>query len=225
MKTLQEFTDLAGVPVHYARPPVAAYGSLGEPRRFRCTAKTRAALTALFEEIFAHGPAAFGAPVAILCAGAHVDKPGQHGLGKAFDLDGIHWERRRFLASEQRADRALYLMIQALCLRHFGVVLGFNFNAAHECHLHIDIGRPVRFRETRSATCFYQEALSTLFGAALTVDGEYGPQTETALIRTRKAMGLPPLSRPGAYCDFLLQVATVAAAAAAGRANTAAQAV
>lgn len=220
MKTFADFTHLAGVPVHYARPPVAAYGSLGEPRRFRCTRETREALEALFEAIFAHGPAGFGAPIAILCAGAHVEKPGQHGRGRAFDLDGIHWERRRFLALEQRSDRTLYLMIQALCLRHFGVVLGFNFNAAHECHLHIDLGRPVRFRETRSATYFHQEMLNTLFDAALDVDGEYGVLTETALIRARKSLGLGALGRPDTYRRFLTEVAARASELLALRAET-----
>lgn len=225
MQAFVEFTHLTGVPVHYARPPVAAYGSLGEPRRFRCAAETAEALENLFRDIFTCAPKAFGPPVAILSAGAFVDKPGEHGRGRAFDLDGIHWRNRVFLATEQRGDRLLYLMIQALCLRHFGVVLGFNYNPAHEDHLHMDQGRPVRFRETRSATYFHQEVLNTLFDGALDVDGEYGPLTNAALIRARKSMGLTPLGRRESYRSFLMKIAEHAAERLAWRADPPALAV
>lgn len=203
------FTELAGVPVHYDRPPVAEYGSNGAPRKFYATPETEQTLGAMFQEIFDMAPNSFGAPKVILSAGAYVDKPGMHGKGKAFDLDGIHWENRRFLTIEQETDTVLYLGIQACCLRYFGTVLGFNYNAAHEDHLHIDIGRTVRFRETQSVTYFYQEVLNAFFDKDLTVDGEYGTLTNDGLKEARSGMGLGTLSKKENYRAFLSNVAGI----------------
>lgn len=203
------FERLCGVPVHYDRQPVADYGSLGVPRRFYATPATEAALDALFQEVFALAPPRFGAPVAILSAGAYVDKPGQHGAGKAFDLDGILWQHRRFLTSEQRQDKVLYLGIQACCLRHFGTVLGYNYNVAHQDHLHIDLGRPVAFRESKSVTYFYQEVLNAFFDKNLTIDGEYGSSTNDALRAARTSMGLGSISKVDNYRAFLAGIAAI----------------
>lgn len=203
------FERLCGVPVHYDRLPVAEYGSLGVPRRFYATPATEAALNDLFAEVFALAPPRFGAPIAILSAGAYVDKPGLHGAGKAFDLDGILWQHRRFLTSQQRQDKVLYLGIQACCLRHFGTVLGYNYNPAHEDHLHIDLGRPVAFRESKSVTYFYQEVLNAFFDRNLTIDGEYGSGTNNALRAARQSMGLGSISKVDNYRSFLAGIAAI----------------
>lgn len=204
------FEALAGVPVHYDRPPVADYGSRGKPRRFHCLPALSRRLDALFTELFGRAPTRFGPAEVILTAGAYVNRPGQHGLGKAFDLDGIHWEQRRFLALEQPRDTLLYLAVQSICHKHFGVVLGYNYNAAHQDHLHIDISRDVRFRPTKSVTFFLQEALNALFDQALEIDGEYGDNTEAALRAVLTRLDIGSIRQPGNWIALLDRIGDAA---------------
>lgn len=182
------FETLAGVPVLYDRLD-GHYGKTGIPYKFYCTPKTGATLEALFGDLFARS-ARLGAPIRILSAGAWVSKPGQHGEGKAFDLDAIHWERVQLIALNQPNQKPLYLAVQSLCLKHFGTVLGYDYNVAHQDHLHIDIGRDVRFRETQSVTLFVQQALNTFFSYRLEIDGEYGGDTARALRDTLGKLGI-----------------------------------
>lgn len=214
------FESLAGAPVHYDRLTAADYGGAGVPRKFYCDPALQAQLESLFGEIFGRAPSAFGGPKVILSAGTYVNKPGQHGLGKAFDLDGIHWQDRTFIAKRQRRDKALYLAIQALCHKYFGIVLGYNYNRLHKDHLHIDLGRPVKFRETKSTTYFLQEALNTFFDQAVTVDGEFGSATAAAIADARSMIDVGPVSRPDNWTAFLDHVAEEGFGAAGQQATT-----
>lgn len=214
------FESLAGVPVRYDRPPVADYGSEGVARKFHCQPALNQTLDTMFQEIFAKTPASFGAPSVILSAGAYVNKQGQHGFGKAFDLDGIRWAERIFVTLQHPRDKVLYLGVQALCHKYFGVVLGYNYNAAHHDHLHLDIGRSVRFRQTKSVTYFLQEALNSFFDQSLVVDGEYGGDTDQALGQARRSIGLGALNKPENWSAFLDAVADEAFEVA-GRQSTA----
>lgn len=186
------FQSLANIPVLYDRLS-GHYGKTGIPYKFHCTPKAQSALESLFEELFARS-ARLGSPIRILSAGAWVSKPGQHGLGKAFDLDAIHWERVSLVALNQPTQKHLYLAVQALCLKYFGTVLGYDYNAAHQDHLHIDIGRDVRFRETQSVAFFLQQALNTFFNYKLEVDGEYAGDTAAALNSTLTRQGIGDVS-------------------------------
>lgn len=188
------FEKLVNVPVLYDRLHTGDYGVTGSPYKFHCTQQTEQALEQFFEDLFARTQQAFGAPQRILSAGAWVDKPGQHGLGTAFDLDAIHWERVTFIANQQPTRKPLYLAIQALANKHFGVALGYDYNAAHRDHLHLDIGRPAKFRQVKSVAEFLQQALNTFYGYTLHVDGEYGESTKDALNATLATMNLPDLS-------------------------------
>ncbi|AOR77273.1 extensin family protein [Novosphingobium resinovorum] len=182
------FESLAGKPVLYDRLH-DHYGKTGIPYQFHCTAETQATLELLFQDIFERSTR-LGAPLRILSAGAWVSKPGQHGEGRAFDLDAIHWERTALVALNQPAQKPLYLAVQALCLKHCGTVLGYDYNAKHRDHLHVDTGRPVRFRETQSVTLFVQQALNTFLGHALKIDGEFGEDTATALRDALDRLGI-----------------------------------
>ena len=197
------FERLAGVPVLYDRLKDEHYGKTGIPYKFHCTTATQTALETLFQDLFARTVPKFGPVSAILSAGAWVNKPGQHGEGKAFDLDAILWQRVQFVALEQRQKKTLYLAVQALCNRHFGVVLGYNYNVDHHDHLHVDIGRPVAFREAKSVTEFLQEALNTLYNQTLTVDGEYGHLTEQALQDTLAVLGIANVDTIETWRRFL----------------------
>lgn len=201
------FDAIDSVPVHYAREPIAPYGSRGIHRTFWCDEDLMGPLGDLIREIKENSPPGFGALECVTSAGAFVDKPGQHGRGKAFDLDGLFWENISLIATEQETKTALYLAVQALCNRHFGVVLGFNYNRAHQDHLHFDLGRSVRFRTVQSVTYFVQEAVNALYGESIAVDGEWGSQTSGALTRVRNRLGVGPLSNADNWRAFLLKIA------------------
>ena len=196
------FQSLAGVPVLYDRLHADHYGKTGIPYKFHCTSDLQAVLEVFFQDLFAR-TVAFGQPQSILSAGAWVNKPGQHGQGKAFDLDAIHWERVKFVSLEQPTRKTLYLAIQALCNKHLGVVLGYDYNPAHHDHLHVDISRTVGFREVSSVTQFLQQALNTFYGQTLGVDGEYGEDTETALKATLAVLGIPNVTTVDNWKKFL----------------------
>lgn len=197
------FESLAGVPVLYDPLKQEHYGKIGIPHRFHCTSETQAVLEGFFQDLFARTVPRFAAVKRILSAGAWVNKPGQHGVGKAFDLDAIHWERIRFIALEQPVQKPLYLVVQALCNKHFGIVLGYDYNPDHHDHLHIDISRAVRFREANSVTSFLQQTLNTFYGQTLEVDGEYGDNTERALNDTLAALGIPNVATVDNWKRFL----------------------
>jgi hypothetical protein len=182
------FDSLVGVPVLYDRLE-GHYGKTGIPYKFYCTPKTENTLAAFFTDLFGR-TVRLGKPIRILSAGAWVSKPGQHGEGKAFDLDAIHWERVHFITLNQPRQKPLYLAVQALCLKYFGTVLGYDYNRAHQDHLHVDIGREVRFRETQSVAFFVQQALNSFFGYKLEIDGENAGDTATALRDTLKRLGI-----------------------------------
>jgi Extensin-like protein C-terminus len=204
------FETLAGVPVLYDRLKKEHYGTTGIPYKFHCTKGAQTTLEALFEDLFARTVPRFGPVSAILSAGAWVNKPGQHGEGKAFDLDAILWQRIHFIALEQPQKKTLYLAVQALCNKHFGVVLGYNYNVDHRDHLHVDISRSIAFREAKSVAEFLQETLNTLYNQTLTVDGEYGPLTAQALSDTLAVIGIPNVDTADNWKRFLEAVCSEA---------------
>lgn len=197
------FKTLAGVPVLYDRLKPEHYGKTGIPYQFHCTAATQATLEGLITELFARTVPHFGPVSAILSAGAWVKKSGQHGLGKAFDLDAILWQRIHFVALQQPQHKELYLAVEALCHKHFGVVLDYHYDADHRDHLHVDISRAVKFRETKSVTAFLQEAMNTFYGQHLIVDGEYGDDTETALDEVLALLGIANVNTAARWKQFL----------------------
>jgi hypothetical protein len=124
----------------------------------------------------------------IVTAGIFVDKPGQHGLGQAIDLDEVRWENgtispyaREHLSPDRRTYRR-YLALQAVCRRHFRWVLDGHYNADHADHLHMDFGggNIVCGRDSRSDTVFVQQVLNSHQHAGLAIDGRWGRATDRA---------------------------------------------
>lgn len=120
----------------------------------------------------------------IISAGAYVEKPGAHGTGEAFDLDGIvwkdgsMWKATEFATVTQQRD---YCVIQCHFMQYFGVVLGRHYNAAHKDHLHLDTSRPVAFRHNSYATVTaLQAALHYVYDRPVEIDGVWGPKTAEA---------------------------------------------
>lgn len=95
-KPANTFQTLGGVPVHYDRRHPGDYGTRGAPATFHATSEFEAKLDRCFEQLWELSP--FGKAEAITSAGAWVNKPGFHGLGRALDLDGIFWREKTFVA-------------------------------------------------------------------------------------------------------------------------------
>ena len=130
------FNVVGGVPTNYARHPVAVYGTIGVPRTFHCTHAFFSKLDACFQELWRVSP--HSRAQAVVSAGAHVQKPGAHGQGRAFDIDAIFWPGKTLVTRNFPTDQNYYLGVEAVLRKHFGVVLDYNYNAAHRDHFHVD---------------------------------------------------------------------------------------
>ena len=187
---------IAGIQLYYERRSSDdVWGDLdpSEEVGFYLESPFRRRLNDCFEEInqvFSHR-----AMRGIISAGAWVDKPGMHKLARAFDLDGIVWKDSQWRATEYFAIKQarLYLVIQAICMKHFGTVLGHLYNKAHGDHIHLDDEKEPGFRHnSRSVVSFIQVACNTFFSKVgvgiLIADGSWGPKTAEAM---KEALGLP----------------------------------
>lgn len=209
-RPVHSFVTLAGVPVHYDRLATGAYGTRGVPRREYAEADFAAKLELCFHELWQVG--GLGRAEVITTGGAYTAKPGRHGVGRAFDLDGIFWPDRVFVtlhAGAHGQDRALYFGIECLLRRHFGQVLDFQYDAAHRDHFHIDDAHPVGFRAGSSATVlFAQGLLAHVFEAPLAADGAWGPVTAAALESAARALQVEPdFSQTSNWLTFLARAA------------------
>lgn len=186
-KPENSFEELAGVPVHYDRAPNAGYGTRGIPYTFHCTEPFEEKLHAAFEELWVVCP--LGEAEVITSAGVYVDKSGMHGEGRAFDIDGIFWADRTFITKQYPSDPSFYLAVESVLRKHFGTVLNYKFDAAHQDHFHIsDRGEPGFVATHESRVKYWQMALTHLFDRPVTVDGLVGPETNgasRALLRER----------------------------------------
>lgn len=203
---LLRFNTIANVPVHYDRYHADSgfgYGTRGKPFRPQASATFIRTLDQCFGELFQICP--FGIAEVITSAGAFVDKPGFHGLGRAFDLDGIFWPDQDLVAIEYPSKPFLYLAIESILRRHFGTVLAYNYNADHRDHFHLDNGSAVRFdRMSKSRVEYLQAAMTFVHGDAVEVDGVWGPSTDKALRRTLNDLGLSGgLSSKTTWLKFL----------------------
>jgi hypothetical protein len=202
------FTTVGGVPTHYARHPVAAYGTIGVARTFHCTHAFFNKLDACFQELWRVSP--HGRAQAVVSAGAQVEKPGYHGQGRAFDIDAIFWPGKTLVTRDYPTDKNYYLGVEAVLRKHFGVVLDYNYNAAHRDHFHIDDGVAVGFSRARSHTLFMQAVCQEIFGKTFRggVDGDFGSGTQGALDEVCGELGVAtPLTMLTNWNSFLDGVA------------------
>lgn len=197
------FTSLTGVPVHYARPPRAPYGTRGVPARWRAAPEFERKIAAAFEHLWTACP--LGKANLIVSAGFAVDKPGMHGLGRAMDLDALWWDERTWVALHYPHDQPFYLAVEAVFKRYFGVVLNYLYNPDHHDHLHInDTDEPGFSPGARSEVLFVQAALTHVFGRPVHITGEYAPETAAAV---RVVLGGPhELTNKQTWLAFLAQV-------------------
>lgn len=184
---LVSFTHLAGAACHYARAPVADYGTRGRgPRRQHLISAVRDKLVACLAELWTEHP--WGQAEVVVSAGAWVpqsDRRGprdRHVQGRAYDLDSIWWPGELNLVTLQAPHQwPHYLAVECILRRHFGTVLGYDYNRAHRDHWHMDDGSPVRWDpHSRSRVLSVQACLRRVWDQPVMVDGVWGPQTKTA---------------------------------------------
>ncbi|MCU0912962.1 MAG: hypothetical protein MUC88_00190 [Planctomycetes bacterium] len=181
---LVSFDHIAGVPIHYARQPVAPYGTQGKgPRTVRLEQNFHATLERCLLDLWKRSQ--LGAPECLVSGGCYVEKAGRHGEGRAIDIDAIWWKDQPPLITRNAPfDARRYLGVEAVLRMHLGMVLNFWYNQAHEDHWHCDDGTATDWAYgSRSRTLFMQAALSYVFGHALPggIDGDLGPATRRAL--------------------------------------------
>ncbi len=181
--TERAYRTIGGVPLRYLRTerPLTQYYA-------RSTAEFEDKLDAFSQDLAEAAPRSYGPLLYIATAGAYVNKPKYHGLGRAFDLDLVRWEHKRCspLRGDHeyrwRATRRRYIAVDALARRRFKYVLDGWYNGAHRDHMHLDDGGGALVFNAgyRSDTVFVQASANVMINAGLVVDGLYGPKTRRA---------------------------------------------
>lgn len=211
MPTINNFFEkLVQVPVHYDRPPLAQYGSKGVSYKFFCEKDFEKKLNKAFDELFSL--TSFMEPEVIVSAGTLVHKSGYHGMGRAFDLDGIFWKNRVFITNNYPTDKIFYLGIESIMRKHFGTVLNYNYNKAHHDHLHIDDGTAIGFNaDSRSKVLYVQAALTHVLELQVAIDGVYGSETKGAISKALERMNVTgAITSKNVWLHFLTGVANMA---------------
>jgi hypothetical protein len=199
MKTIN---SINGIPLHYARTTNHLYGTRGEDRSFQIDGIFNSKLEEAFLEVFNHCP--LGAPDVMTTAGIFVNKPGQHGYGKAFDLDALFWSRETLVTLDFIHKKELYLGIESFLRKHFGIVLNHLY-PNHADHWHIDTSVPVDFDTTsKSETLYVQMALKYIYAKDVIMDGVWGRQTSGFMNEVFARLGInTPITTKVNYLKFL----------------------
>ncbi|WP_298899137.1 hypothetical protein [uncultured Psychroserpens sp.] len=199
MKTINAIN---GIALHYARLPQHPYGTIGRPQDFKVEEGFFEILKTAFDEVFTNCP--LGKPNVITCAGILVNKPGHHGLGKAFDLDAIFWDDHTLITNNFIHQKELYLGIESYLRKHFGIVLNYLY-PNHADHWHFDTSVNVDYNESsKSETLYLQMVLKYIYGKSIIVDGISGPQTRAATREVFDRLGVSsPITTKVNYLKFL----------------------
>lgn len=204
--------SFAGKPLLYDRSTIAHYGVGGIAFRPTINPIFAAICDACFKELVKKLDLKGGLKVAKILSGG-VSRAGTgtsfHHKNRAFDLDaflfdgGSNWVANTFPARPQ-----LYLGIEAILRRHFGTVLSYDYNKAHEDHFHFDNGTAVGFKSAaKSHVIFLQNVIALVYGSRIGRDGVWGPETENAVKALRTQLGVGPLSDTANWLAFLDKVA------------------
>jgi len=210
--TERAYPTIGGVPLRYVRsnPDLTSYYA-------RSTARFERKLDNFSRDLAKTAPGSYGRLQYIGTAGAYVNKPKYHGLGRAFDLDVVRWRNVTcgpilgHHSYRYRVVRRRYIGVDALARRWFKYVLDGWYNSAHRDHIHLDDGGGALVFNVnyRSDTVFIQAAANTMIGANLVVDGLYGPKTRAAFARMKNRLGIPHRvsNDAAAYRRFLWRLA------------------
>ncbi|HSK92185.1 MAG TPA: hypothetical protein VK875_12830 [Euzebyales bacterium] len=192
--TERSYPTIGGVPLWYVRtsPDLTIY-------RARSTSTFESKLDNFSRDLAKIAPASYGGLRYFATAGAYVNKPKFHGLGRAFDLDIVRWRNVTcgpiygHHGHGRRIVRRRYIGVDAVARRWFKYVLDGWYNNAHRDHIHLDDGGgALVFNVTyRSDVVFIQAAANVMMGAGLAIDGIYGPKTNAAFTRMKNRLGIP----------------------------------
>jgi hypothetical protein len=226
---LVKFDSLGGVPCYYAKSN-AGYGDLSKCKKSRVRklnpmflAKT----SAMVQEINWVCYGALGQLRAITSGGAWVpesDKRGPndwHVQGRAFDLGGLHWDGHILTCLDVahpappgrkkwwRKNLLLYLSVESVMRKAWGIVLGVHFNRAHWNHFHFDPSRPRGYKPNppgypKTYVRYLQEVLTNVWLIGCGVpDGDEGPKTRKAIKAVRRELSIGPLTELNNWLQFL----------------------
>jgi hypothetical protein len=164
---------------------------------------------------YSNTPGSWLKPMHLWLDGVYVNKPGMHGLGRAIDVSYIYMTLSGSLSQTFNADwswwrnqsamstyRKRYWGYVASLNRYFNPVLHYwftpdNFSSAadysHQHHVHYDDGTsgPGKLATFTASSgrnvqnYAVQSCLVYIWGISVSIDGQYGPQTEAA---TRTAL-------------------------------------
>ncbi len=199
---MKKINQINGIPLHYARLTNHPYGTKGEQRDFLINENFLEILENALEELFEHCP--LGIPEVITTAGIFVNKPGQHGHGRAFDLDAIFWKNEALITLNFVHKKELYLGIESFLRKHFGIVLNYYY-PNHKDHWHIDTSVPVDYNESsKSETLYVQLVLKHIYKEEILVDGVWGGQTAGVVKEVFNKLGInTPITTKNNYLEFL----------------------
>ncbi|WP_052172596.1 hypothetical protein [Psychroserpens jangbogonensis] len=199
---MKQINSINGIPLHYARLTSHPYGTRGKQRNFSVDTNFLKVLKAAFDEVFMHCP--LGQPEVITTAGIFVDKAGQHGSGRAFDLDAMFWNDMSLVTLNFVHQKELYLGIESFLRKHFGIVLN-HFYPNHEDHWHIDTSVNVDYNESsKSETLYVQMVLKYIYGKEIIVDGLWGGQTRGMVKAIFERLNIAtPITTKVNYLKFL----------------------
>ncbi|MXO90800.1 extensin family protein [Pontixanthobacter aquaemixtae] len=191
--------NLAGKPLLYDRSVTGHYGVAGVPFSPFIESGFAAECEACFTEVVDKLKQFAGLKVDKILSGG-VSRAGSgsslHHQNRAFDLDaflfddGSNWVTDTFPQRPQ-----LYLGIEAILRRHFGTVLSYDYNRAHQDHFHFDNGTSVKFKSAaKSHVIFLQNVISLIYQTPIGRDGVWGPQTDGEVRALRSRLGIGPIS-------------------------------
>lgn len=204
--------QIANRTILYDRQREGDYGVTGVPIRPFLEEKFLASCEACFTELVALLEAkGFGPVGSILTGGIARAGTGAslHHKNRAFDLDGIILPDGNWVADTFPQRPHMYLAIEAVLRRHFGTVLSYDYNAAHEDHFHFDDGTAIGFNTmSKSRVQFVQNVIFFVYHFQIGRDGVWGPETSGLTTRLRRDLGIGGFSSKVNWLDFLSRVAS-----------------
>jgi len=187
--------NFAGKPLLYDRSAPGHYGRTGISFRPFVNPAFAQDCEACFTELLDRLDRTAGLrTVSILSGGVGRAGTGTsfHHKNRAFDLDGLLFDDNSNWVADTFPQRPqLYLGIEAVLRKHFGTVLSYDYNQAHQDHFHFDNGTATGFKTAaKSHVIFIQNVIALVYGSAISRDGLWGPETDSALRTLRAQLGI-----------------------------------
>jgi len=135
----------------------------------------------------------------VVSAGAYVAKRGQHGKGRALDIDAIHWEHTSLIAHPAHSEPDFYFGVEAHFRRYFHTVLGWSYDDKHRGHWHVDDGKAIvhgfdprskmhkRFLQGCLMHVWHEDGVSYYDGP---IDGLWGKKSAAAMVAVQDRLQL-----------------------------------